>query len=325
MFGAERPPVTISNAVEAYLKDRELRSSYADLSKQVQLVASGLEDSMGQKDPAIHLIDEEVAYAYRDSLIAKGNSLGTVQRRVTTIKAVLNHGKKRFKLKDWDNPFNGLEMPEDDGLAGEQKRLPLSLDEIRKVRDQHESLNDDAKAVWHLMLFTGVRPNEARGLLWDEVHLDHPTPHFEVRPNARRRLKVGETQRRIPLVGSALTMMQDRRNDASSGQQEVFPRYVHHRNANSLSATLVKPMKKAKVWAKYVKVPYSLRHSVKDWLRRTAPEGIRSLIMGHGHGEGRVASGYGGDDLLDMQATHLTAALEIGGVIHYPILREDDS
>lgn len=130
LFGATRPPVPISNAVRAYLKDRELRSSYPDLSKQVNLVVAGLEDAMNKRDPAIHLIDEDVAYAYRDSLIAKGNALGTVQGRITTIKAILNHGKKRFKLKDWDNPFNGLAMPEDDGIAGEVKRESLTLEDI---------------------------------------------------------------------------------------------------------------------------------------------------------------------------------------------------
>lgn len=222
MFGAERPPVTISNAVEAYLKDRELRSSYADLSKQVQLVVSGLEDAMDKKDPSIHLIDEDVAYAYRDSLIAKGNALGTIQRRITTIKAVLNHGKKRFKLKDWDNPFAGLEMPEDDGIAGEVKRDPLTLEDIRKIKDALATVNDDVRDIWHLMMFTGMGPNEARGLQWDEVHLDDVTPHFEVKPNGRRRLKAGERRRRVPLVGTALMMLHRRRDSAPEGCRTCF-------------------------------------------------------------------------------------------------------
>lgn len=81
-------------------------------------------------------------------------------------------------------------------------------------------------------------------------------------------------------------------------------------------------MKTAKVWVKIRKVPYSLRHSVKDWLRRTTPTNIQLLIMGHGHGEGGSAEGYGGDDLLDMQSKHLAAALEFGGVIAYPVLPE---
>ncbi|WP_371156985.1 hypothetical protein [Jannaschia sp. 2305UL9-9] len=174
------------------------------------------------------------------------------------------------------------------------------------------------------MMFTGLSPDEARGLQWAEVHLDDPTPHFEVRPNGRRRLKKGQRRRRVPLVGSALAMMRERRQKAAQGTSDVFPRYCHQRNANTLSASLVKPMKAAGVWQKTVKVPYSLRHSVKDWLRRAAPTNMQLLIMGHGHGEGRAAGGYGGDDLLDMQAQHLEAALRRGGVIDYPTLPDTE-
>ena len=42
--------------------------------------------------------------------------------------------------------------------------------------------------------------------------------------------------------------------------------------------------------------------------------------MGHGHGEGRAAGGYGSDDLLEIQAEHMVSALELGGVIDYPEL-----
>lgn len=320
--GMERPPVPLSAVVAAYLKDREGRSSYDDLSKQTKLAVAGLVEAMGHPDPAITAIGREAAYAYRDSLTAKGNSQGTVKRRIGAIKAVLNHGERRFDLPEWRNPFNGIELPQGDDAAGEEKRSSLTLDDIRKVRDCHAGMNGDARAVWHLMMFTGVGPNEARGLQWDEVHLDHPTPHVEIKGNARRRLKKGERRRRIPLVGSAVTMMQARLAAAPEGSSDVFPRYAGQRTANTLSATLSKPMRAAGVWIKTIKVPYSLRHSVKDWLRRTAPTNFQLLIMGHGHGEGRAAGGYGGDDLLDKQAECLVEALKTAGVIGYPTLTE---
>ncbi|WP_237061338.1 tyrosine-type recombinase/integrase [Loktanella sp. M215] len=320
LFGVERPPILLSAVVQAYLKDNEGRSSYHDMSKQVKLVVDGLELSMGRTDPLLKSIDREAAYAFRDSLTARGNAQGTVQRRITTIKAILNYGENRFDILDWRNPFNKIKLAKDDGAAGEIKRDPLTLEDIRKVCACHSGMNDDARDIWQLMMFTGIGPNEARGLQWDELHLQDATPHFEIKPNGRRRLKVGERLRRVPLVGTSLTMMQRRHDRALNGSSDVFPRYAHHRNANSLSATLIKPMKAAKVWVKIRKVPYSLRHSVKDWLRRTAPTNIQSLIMGHGHGEGQVAGGYGGDDLLDMQAKYLGAALEASGVIDYPTI-----
>ncbi len=115
-------------------------------------------------------------------------------------------------------------------------------------------------------------------------------------------------------------MMQERRAQATSGDPDVFPRYAAQRNTNSLSAVLVKSMKVAGVWEKTVKVPYSLRHTLKDLLRRTSPRNMQLLLLGHGHREGRAADGYGEDDLLDMQARRLEKALELGGVIEFPNL-----
>jgi integrase len=196
------------------------------------------------------------------------------------------------------------------------------LEDIRKVQAVHSGLNQDAKDIWHLLMFTGIGPNEARGLQWSEVHFDQPTPHFEIRGNSLRRVKVGERRRRVPLVGTVLTTMQTRKAQATQNDPNVFPRYAGHKNANSLSKALVNPMRDAKVWVYLRKVPYSLRHSMKDWLRRTTPTNIQLLIMGHGHGEGRAAGGYGGDDLLEIQAEHLEKALRFGGVIDYPELPE---
>ena len=41
LSGVGRPPVLLSEAVKAYLKDREGRSSYYDIAKQVKLVTDG--------------------------------------------------------------------------------------------------------------------------------------------------------------------------------------------------------------------------------------------------------------------------------------------
>ncbi|MEP5633925.1 MAG: site-specific integrase [Tateyamaria sp.] len=318
--GLERPPVSLSEAIKQYLRDREGRSTYPDLVKQVNMTVATLENTMGKSDPPIAAINREAAYAFRDALVAKGNSIGTIRRRVNTIKAVLNAAEKRFDLPSWRNPFNGIELPEDDGTAGEEKRRSLTLEDIGKTLAHHGNVNDDVRDIWHLMMFTGLGPDEARGLQWAEVFLDDPTPHFEVRANARRRLKKGQRRRRVPLVGTALTMMRKRLSQSIANELDVFPRYATQRNANTLSAVLVKPMKAAGVWQKTVKVPYSLRHTMKDLLRRSAPQHMQLLLMGHGFGEGRAANGYGEDDLLDMQAGYLTKALELGNLINYPDL-----
>lgn len=153
LFEVERPPLLLSAVVEAYLRDRERRSSYRDLTKQANLVVVGLEEAIGRADPPVQSIDGQAAYACRDGLTAKGNASGTVQRRITTI---LNHAENRFDLPDWRNPFNKMELAQDDDAAGEVKRDPLTLDDIRKVRDRHSGVNEDVKGSWHLMMFTGL-------------------------------------------------------------------------------------------------------------------------------------------------------------------------
>ncbi len=174
IYGVERPPIPLSDAVKMYLKDREGRRSYLDLVKQVELAVSGLEAAMDKPDPPIASIDRPATYAYRVSLTARDNGLGTVRRRITTIKAVLNAADKRFDLGGWRNPFNGIELPEDDGEAGEEKRRSLTLEDIRKIRDKQGDMNPDARDIWHLMMFTGLSPDEARGLQWSEVFLETP-------------------------------------------------------------------------------------------------------------------------------------------------------
>lgn len=319
--GIERPPVTLADAAENYLKDREDRSTFRDLLKQVNLVRKGIVGIVGEENPKLETITFEHAYAYRDSLKEKGNAISSIDRRMTTVNAMLNHAKKRFRLTHWENPFLGIELPKDDGAAGIAKRMSLSFEDIRKTVGHLERINSDASDIWLLMMFTGAGPFEIQGLLWEEVHLEHDVPHFEIKANSARRLKASERPRRIPLVGAGLQMMKERAFKSYETDGAVFPRYASKQSAGAVSAVMVKMMKSAGIWIKIKKVPYSLRHSLKDHLRRVAPMNFQLLIFGHGHGEGGSASGYGEDDLLDMQAAYLKEALELFGVFEYPNLK----
>ncbi|MEP1327109.1 hypothetical protein [Pseudophaeobacter sp.] len=263
------------------------------------------------ENPSLEALSFDHAYAYRDSLRDKGNAISTIERRMNTVNAVLNHSKKRFRLTAWENPFDGIELPQDDGTAGEVKRASLSLEEIRLTIPHVKKMNSDAADIWLLMMFTGAGPNEIRGLLWSEVKLTESVPHFEIRANGTRRLKTGERPRRIPLVGAALHMMKSRMEALGEPTDAVFPRYASRPNSNTLSAVLIKMMKAAGIWEKGRKVPYSLRHTLKNYLRRVAPANFQLLLFGHGHGEGGSASGYGDDDLLDLQREYLEQALRL--------------
>ncbi|WP_278921141.1 DUF6538 domain-containing protein [Pseudophaeobacter profundi] len=65
--GIERPPVTLRDAADSYLKDREARATYRDISKQVGLVLNGIEEAIGLENPSLEALSFDHAYAYRVS------------------------------------------------------------------------------------------------------------------------------------------------------------------------------------------------------------------------------------------------------------------
>src|SRR5690606_32554229 len=43
-------------------------------------------------------------------------------------------------------------------------------------------LNREARAIFHVMVNTGMRPSEIAGLRPEEIRLDHSFPHIELQP-----------------------------------------------------------------------------------------------------------------------------------------------
>mgnify|MGYP000389177755 FL=1 len=175
--------------------------------------------------------------------------------------------------------------------------------------------NADIADLWTMMMFTGARPRELLGLEWQDVDLDHDVPHVIIRPNGIRGVKTDTSVRKVPLVGKALEVSRSRAKQAAKqahGAVPVFPRYASTSGYNTASNLMTKAMKQAGVWERITKVPYSLRHSHKDWMRRVAPEYWVNLI--HGHAQGGIAANYGGDDMLDQLARYAEQACRTAGV-----------
>lgn len=109
--GLKATPIRLSKAVDAYLAEHKDADNERDLQKQTALVVALLKGVMKEVDPLIEAVDIEVAYAFRDALRSNGAARGTIQRRINTIRAVLNFAKQRFQLTTFANPFSGLEVP----------------------------------------------------------------------------------------------------------------------------------------------------------------------------------------------------------------------
>ena len=79
---------------------------------------------------------------YRDYLIAKGMAGSSASRVISSIRAVMNFAISEYGL-DLKNPFLGMYH---NRLAGVSKRLPIPIEDIRKV--QHKCLFLDNVLRW---------------------------------------------------------------------------------------------------------------------------------------------------------------------------------
>ncbi|WP_050931590.1 DUF6538 domain-containing protein [Aestuariivita boseongensis] len=315
-FGVQKPPVRLSKAVGAYLEEHKEADNERDLRKQTGLVVNLIKSITREADPIIDDINIDVAYSFRDTLRSKGLARGTIQRRINTIRAILNFAKKRFQLNGYENPFSGLEVAKTaSDRRAKDSRLPLTVEEIQRCNPYVLSKNSDIADLWILMTFTGARRRELLGLEWQDVDLEHPVPHIIIRPNSIRGVKTDTSIRKVPFVGKALETISVRSKNVELNQaslKPVFSRYASTNGFNTASSLMTKAMKQAGVWQKITKVPYSLRHSHKDWMRRVAPEYWANLV--HGHAQGGIAANYGGDDMLDQLACYIEKACRTAGV-----------
>ena len=77
---------------------------------------------------------------YRDHLIARGLVGSSVGRVISSIRAVFNFAIFEYAL-DLKNPFVGMYF---DKSAGVSKRLPIPIEDIRKVQHLFRTIDDES-------------------------------------------------------------------------------------------------------------------------------------------------------------------------------------
>jgi integrase len=113
------------------------------------------------------------ALRYRDYLIVKGLVGSIVGRVVSSIRAVFNFAIFEYAL-DFKNPFVGMYF---DKSAGVSKRLPIPIEDIRKVQNQCRLIENDLRWLAALVSDSGMRLAEGAGLLKSDITLNADTPH----------------------------------------------------------------------------------------------------------------------------------------------------
>ncbi|MBS1301798.1 DUF6538 domain-containing protein [Loktanella sp. SALINAS62] len=223
----------------------------------------------------------------RDALIAKGMAGSSIARILGTIRSVLNFAASEEGI-DFKNPFGNVYF---DRTSNVQIRRPVPIADIRTVQAECLKLDDDLRWMIALVADTGMRLAEAVGLRCEDFQTDEAgNLSVQIKPHPWRRLKTSQSERTIPLVGSAAWAA--RRILKTQGITGfAFPRYNKTKtsNANSASAATNKWLR---AYLPDGVSMHSFRHSMRDRLRAIeCPSDIADQIGGWQ--TGGVGEAYG--------------------------------
>jgi integrase len=151
-----------------------------------------------------------------------------------------------------------------------------------------------------VMLYTGLRPAEARGLRWADVQLDGAAPSLQVRQQivelmGKRRVSGDPKSRRgrrsVPLIPLALAALRAQKRHVAELRMHAGPQWQDRDLVfpNELGLPLVSRTvrdhfaKIAKRAAITDATPHTLRHSTGTFLLAAGvPDRIVQAILGHG-------------------------------------------
>jgi integrase len=211
-------------------------------------------------DKVINGYSRNDALLFRDSLLKREVSHNTVKRNFQCIRAIWNFAARENGISD-PNPFANMNYG--NGAAA-VKRMPIPIDDIRKVQQLCYQKDDEIRWLIALLSDTGMRLAEAAGLAKEDVFLDTEIPYVRLCERPWRPLKTRSSERDVPLVGAALWAVH--RAYESSPNEYLFPRYCSEPGckadyaSNSLNKWLRKHVPSGCV-------VHSFRHSMRDRLR----------------------------------------------------------
>ena len=248
---------TLSEARETYCEMKG-RADDRRFVRYTSRVVSEIVQLAGDK--VINGYTRNDALLFRDSLLKLEVSHNTVKRNFECIRAIWNFAARENGVSD-PNPFANMNYG--NGAAA-VKRMPIPIDDLRKVQQLCYRKDDDIRWLIALLSDTGMRLAEAAGLSKEDVFLDTEIPYVRLCERPWRPLKTRSSKRDVPLVGAALWAAQ--RAYESSPNEYVFPRYCSEQGckadyaSNSLNKWLRKHVPSGCV-------VHSFRHSMRDRLR----------------------------------------------------------
>lgn len=296
--GEQRPVILISQLFEKF--EAHVAAGLQDMSEEQRRkwrnpkrrAAANLVEVIGDKaiTEITHSDALEFADWWTDRVIDEEMHPDTANKDMGHLDRMVFAINRKFRLGIESRLFTGLRVE-----GGQDNvRPPYDPDYVRKrilVPGALDGLNTEARAVFWLILGTGLRPSEAVNLAKTTIHLKHNIPHVQVRPDGRR-MKTSQSRRDVPLVGVALDIMRE--------WPEGFPTYRD--KSARLSATINKYLKENDLRQGGDRSVYSLRHMFKDQLiNQKAEDSLIDSLMGHKE----IGSKYGEGANLEVKVEML--------------------
>ena len=242
---------------------------------------------------------------------------------------VLEAGRVRNFMPN--NPAMGLKPLQKPKETDAEKRMPWDMDQVKgffqgKFYNQCASdlpspysKKDKAWRFWMplLMLYSGARPNEIAQLHCDDVRqTENGTWYFSLSDDEGKTLKTGSSRRRVPLHSELikigfLDFVEARQKKNGPKEPRIFSELKPDKYG-SLAAYASKRIRDSfipeEINLKNKQTFYSLRHNVRDALRRAkAPADTLLAVCGWSPAGKAVSDDYGDGGQPEFHAEYVEA------------------
>ncbi|WP_162140848.1 tyrosine-type recombinase/integrase [Pseudorhodobacter ferrugineus] len=195
LLEAVRPrPVLLSDWVTEYVELKGIDPTPPNVAVDTLVSIVGDKEALA--------FTREDARAFVAYLRTKGNSTGTVRRRVNSIAVVISYAQRELDVMQ-QNPFSRLHI-QGEG-KDRQKRLTFTVEELRQGTSLAIAGGSRLALLFPVLAETGCRLGEMVGLRLQDIDLEQEL--IRITPHSARSLKTSGSDRELPLVGAALVAM----------------------------------------------------------------------------------------------------------------------
>lgn len=318
--GAQEPELRLSGLaehVDGLAKDENRFKNETQLRKWRAGNARALAQAIEAVGEDLRVRDFTAEHAYKHLLwlekkvAAKKIAAETVKKELTYAAGCFKRYYRAAGVVNAPKPYAGLSVSK--GIAKishrareDQRKRELSVEWItgKLLRPGVlDGLNPEARDILLICIETGCRQSEIYNTPLSDIHLESNHPYFELRPaEGVRELKNSASERRVPLVGVALSAM--RRVVARGG----FKTYA---GKDSWSAAVNKYLRERGVLPDGHTIG-GLRHAWEGRMRRAGiPIDERGVMMGHSVSLIRDREEYGDFTLQERYELAERLALDV--------------